>query len=71
MAYLGIHRCKSFRVDKHFADNGNSITLQVLSDEGRFDFTLYGLPDEVTTRLVESFADEKTYYPEGRVEEAA
>jgi hypothetical protein len=63
MISVGIHNCMTFRVSCHYVENGNQITLNIKGRDGQTSFTLYGLPEDVTDKLVAAFADGQTFYP--------
>lgn len=58
---ISIHRATGLRISSRFPGNSNSITLQVMTDDGEtpHEITIYGLPEEATTKL-EALADNNT-----------
>jgi hypothetical protein len=50
--YLSFHRATNVRLSHTYADNGNSVTLEIESeDDGRTEITIYDLPSSVTDKL--------------------
>jgi hypothetical protein len=64
MINQGIHGCTSLRVETHYVQNANSVTLEINTRRGEtIMLCLYDLPAHITSRIVGNFADEKTRYP--------
>jgi hypothetical protein len=59
---------EEWRLDSTYEDNANSVTLQIASDDGEIEITVYDLPRHVTAKL-HALADGQTTKHE-RVEAA-
>jgi hypothetical protein len=50
---LSLHNCTTVRVASRMPENSNAVTLAICGPDGStFELHLYGLPPEVTDRLV-------------------
>ena len=57
---LNIHYCQTFRVRTHHPNNGNCVQILIETEAGHMNLTLFGLPRDITERLVHQFSDEHT-----------
>lgn len=51
-ARASMHRCQTVTVLDHLPEISNSLTLQIVGNDERFDLTLFDLPEHVTDALV-------------------
>ena len=54
------HRCSGLRIESHYANNSNSIRIEIQSEEGELDILLFDLPVAITERLLHEFSDDVT-----------
>jgi len=59
-----IHRAKNVRFASTYESNDNSVMLEIETEEGDVEITIYGLPMRVTDRLM-VLSDKNTHHIKG------
>jgi hypothetical protein len=59
--HLSLHRGTNVRLATTYVENANSVTLEIESEDGNVEFTIYDLPSSVTDKL-HALRDQYTQY---------